>query len=185
MRLFVALELSEEIRGGLQQLLARLERVRADVRWVRAEGMHLTLKFVGEVPPEKLPPIEQALGAVNSAAPVQVRFRGLGFFPGPRRPRVVWVGVEASDNMAPLAAQVEAELEPLGIAREKRAYVPHLTLGRFKSDARLPRLQEEIAALGEVELGGLEAKSFTLFQSKLTPGGAVYTPLRQFHFVRD
>lgn len=184
MRLFVALELSEAVRAAVRELLGRLQRARADVRWVRPEGMHLTLKFIGEFPEEKLPSLRAALSVVRSSRPAELHFRELGFFPSERRPRVLWVGVEASDNLAELAAQVEAALEPLGVERENRRYLPHLTLGRFKSPKHLERLQEEMTALPSTDLGRIEAREFFLFQSKLSPAGAVYTKLESFPFVR-
>lgn len=185
MRLFVALELSEAVHAAVRDLIGRLERARADIRWVRPEGMHLTLKFIGEVPEEKLEPIRAALSGVTSPQPVTLEFRELGYFPNERRPRVLWVGIEASDNLAPLAAQIEAALEPLGIEREDRDYVPHLTLGRFKSSKRVDKLQEEIAALPAAEFGRIETGEFFLFQSKLSPAGAQYTKLELFPFVRS
>ena len=185
MRLFVALELSDAVRGAIQDLMTRLQLARADVRWVHTQGMHLTLKFIGEVPEGKLNPIKQALAAVQSAGPVEMEFRGVGYFPNERRPRVLWVGIEASENLAELAAVVETALEPLGVEPENRPYVPHLTLGRFKSPKRLDRLQEEIAALPSTELGRIETSELFLFQSKLSPAGAEYTKLERFAFVRS
>lgn len=184
MRLFVALELTDEVHTALRELVARLEPAGADLRWVRREGMHLTLKFIGEVPEAKLPLIQEALARVRSAAPVEMKFRGLGYFPHERRPRVFWVGVEASANLPELAAEVEAALEPLGIARENRPYAPHLTLGRFKTLSRLARLQEEIARLPSTEFGRVETAEFALFQSRLSPRGAEYTRLQTFPFAR-
>lgn len=185
MRLFVALELTPAVHDALRALVAQLERTGADLRWVRPEGMHLTLKFIGEVDSEKLAPIKAALAFVSNSAAVQLSFRGLGYFPNERRPRVFWVGIEASENLAPLAAEMEKALAPLGIPAEKRAYVPHLTLGRFKSAARLAELQEEIAGLSSTDFGRFEAQSFALFQSRLSPKGAEYTRLEEFPFVRS
>src|SRR3972149_12084812 len=145
MRLFVAVELTDEVHTALRELGARLEPAGADLRWVRREGMHLTLKFIGEVPEAKLPLIQEALARVRSAAPVEMKFRGRGYFPHERRPRVFWVGVEASANLPELAAEVEAALEPLGVARENRPSAPHLPLGRFTTLNGLARLPEEIA----------------------------------------
>lgn len=184
MRLFVALELTDEVHAALRELVVRLEPAGADLRWVRREGMHLTLKFVGEMPDAKLPLLQEALARVRSAAPVEMKFRGLGYFPHERRPRVVWVGVEASANLPELAAEVEAVLEPLGVARENRPYAPHLTLGRFKTLNRLARLQEEIARLPSTEFGRVETAEFVLFQSRLSPRGAEYTRLQTFPFTR-
>jgi 2'-5' RNA ligase len=147
--------------------------------------MHLTLKFIGEAPDEKLSSIQEALKEVSSPKPVRADFRGLGYFPNQSRPRVVWVGVEASDNLVPLAAEVENSLAPLGIRREKRPYVPHLTLGRFKGSKGLERLQKMIAALPSTEFGGLQTQSFFLYQSRLSPQGAQYTRLAEFPFVRS
>jgi len=185
MRLFVALELSETVHSALIELVQQLQRAGADVRWVRPEGMHLTLKFIGEMPPEKLSAIREALGGVTSPAPVHLDFQGLGYFPNERRPRVFWVGVRASDNLAPLAVHIEDALAPLGIAREKRAYAPHLTLGRFKSADGLGRLQQLIAALPSTQFGQFGADSFILYQSRLSPKGAEYTKLEEFAFVRS
>ncbi|MBI4465892.1 MAG: RNA 2',3'-cyclic phosphodiesterase [Acidobacteria bacterium] len=184
MRLFVALELSEAVRAALAELVGRLQRTSADIRWARPEGMHLTLKFIGEVAAEKLPRLREALGQVPRPGPVELDFSGLGYFPSERRPRVLWVGVRASSNLAELAVQVETTLEPLGIPCEKRAYVPHLTLGRFRSASRLARLQEEIARLPATEFGRFQAKEFILFESRLSPRGAEYSKLEHFPLVR-
>jgi 2'-5' RNA ligase len=184
MRLFVALELTPEVHAAVRAVVERLRRADADLRWVRPEGMHLTLKFIGEVPPEKLGPIQEALAAVQADSPVELHFRELGYFPNPKRPRVLWIGVDANPSLAPLAAQIEARLAPLGVAPEKRAYVPHLTLGRFRSEKRLARLQEEIAGLAPTDFGRFETRTLALFQSKLSPHGAEYTRLGEFTFVR-
>jgi 2'-5' RNA ligase len=126
------------------------------------------------------PRIEEALRPVTSAEPARLNFRGLGFFPNPRRPRVFWAGVEASGNLAPLAAEIEAALESLGIRREKRDYRPHLTLGRFKGSKGLSRLQEKIRSLPTTEFGEQEAQAFFLYRSRLSPQGAQYTKLAEF-----
>ncbi len=185
MRLFVALELSDAVRDAIRDLNGRLQRARADVRWVHPEGMHLTLKFIGEVSEETLGPIKQALSSARSAKPVEMNFRGLGYFPNERRPRVLWAGIEASENLAELVAQVEAALEPLGVERENRPFVPHLTLGRFKDSKRLDLLQKEIAVLPSTEFGRIVTSEFFLFRSKLSPKGAEYTKLERFAFVRS
>ncbi|MGA8768629.1 MAG: RNA 2',3'-cyclic phosphodiesterase, partial [Candidatus Acidiferrales bacterium] len=137
MRLFVALELPGEVRQTLGDLIARLKPQCRAAKWVRPEGMHMTLKFIGHAiadgDAKKLDATRAALAAVKSGEPVEMRYRGVGFFPDARRPRVVCCGVEASANLAQLAADIERALEPLGIPREDRAFVPHLTLARFKS----------------------------------------------------
>src|SRR3990167_1334580 len=109
MRLFVALELTEGVRAALRELVARLEPAGADLRWVRPQGMHLTLKFIGETPEAKLPLLREALARVRSPKPVEMEFHGLGYFPNERRPRVFWVGIEASDNLPALASERSEE----------------------------------------------------------------------------
>src|SRR6185437_12270328 len=100
-------------------------------RWIRPENLHVTLKFIGHVDAGKLDAIRAALSEIHADGPVEMRFRGLGFFPNGKRPRVFWAGTEASPNLAPLAAEIEAGLEKAGIAAETREFAPHLTLARF------------------------------------------------------
>jgi RNA 2',3'-cyclic 3'-phosphodiesterase len=182
-RLFVALEIPEETRHALADLIDRLKDITRSARWVRPEGIHVTLKFIGEAPPEKLPAIKEALAQVRNSAPVEARFRGCGFFPNERRPRVLWIGVEASPNLAGLAATVEAGLEPLGIAAEAREFKPHLTLARFEGAEGNPRLLEKLQTFEPFDFGGVRTGEFHLFQSQLQRGGARYTRLASFPFV--
>lgn len=191
MRLFVALDLTDAVRAAIAELLAGLKPTTGAVRWVRPDALHLTVKFIGHLGEEKLPALREALARVGTSEPVELEFHGVGFFPNPRSPRVFWVGVRGNDALFELAGQIEAALEPLGIARERRAYAPHLTLGRFKSgpgrrvDSRqLTRLQEKIAALTSVDFGHVRCEEFFLYQSKLSPGGAKYSKLERFGFIR-
>ena len=191
MRLFVALDLTDAVRAAIAELLAGLKPTTGAVRWVQPDVLHLTVKFIGHLGEEKLPALREALARVGTSEPVELEFHGVGFFPNPRSPRVFWVGVRSNDALFDLAGQIEAALEPLGIARERRAYAPHLTLGRFKSgpgkktDAHgLRRLQEKIAALPSVDFGHVRCEDFFLYQSKLSPGGAKYSKLERFGFIR-
>ena len=140
MRLFVALDIPEEVRAAIGTLVVKLRDVCRSARWVRIEGTHITLKFIGEVPLEKTESIKTALVTVPFPAPIELLFRGLGFFPNECRARAFWAGIEASGELGALAAAVEAALEPLGIAREQRAFSPHLTLARFDSPRDLESL---------------------------------------------
>lgn len=189
MRLFVAIDLTPEIRAALAELIDELRPLSAAVRWVKPEGMHVTLKFIGEAPEAKLEAIRACLGQVHTAAPVDIEVRNVGFFPNQRRPRVFWVGIAATPNLAQLAAQVETTLAGLGIPREKRTFVPHLTLGRIRPAPEalggLGRLQKKIAALAKRGFGHLTATEFYLYQSKLSPKGAEYRKLASFPFVHE
>ncbi len=185
MRTFVAVDIPEEVRAALDALVARLRPVSRAVRWTRIEGVHLTLKFIGEVQPENVEAIAASLAQIRFPHRIEMKFRGVGCFPNERRPSVFWAGVEAGAELGALAAAVEASLEPLGIAKEKRAFSPHLTLARFKSidGSGLNRLREAITAVGPLEFGAGIAKDFHLYQSILKPGGAEYTRLATFLFA--
>ncbi len=185
MRLFVALDIPAEVRGAIGEMIARLRDVARGARWVRAEGVHVTLKFIGEMPAERVAAIQEALREARVAAPVDAKFHGAGFFPNERHPRVVWAGVEASPNLAELARDVDQRVSRLGIAAETREFRPHLTLARFKSEDGLPRLREEIKKLEPFDFGSMQASEFYLFQSQLGPGGAKYTKLANFPFGGD
>ena len=190
MRLFVALDIDAEIRERIVRFLEGVREFAPDARWVRAESLHLTLKFIGEQPDHKLQAITQALGSVRCPGP-GLNFRGYGFFPTLRSARVFWVGVDADEHLPELAAQVENALEPLGIKPEARAFSPHLTLARGQSGApqRRPgdhsnrsfeRLREKLSALPSPEFGTMTAREFFLYQSKLSPAGSRYTRLQSF-----
>lgn len=185
MRLFVALDIPDAIRAALAKLIERLQGTARGARWVRAESVHVTLKFIGEVPEERISAIEEALARVHNGAPVEADFHGMGFFPNERRPRVLWVGVKAPPNLAELAAAVGANLTKLGIEGETRAYAPHLTLARFKSEEGLPRLLDEIRKIGAPEFGTIRTSEFHLFRSELLRGGARYTRLKTFPFIES
>src|SRR5579862_788036 len=147
-RLFVALDIPEDVRAAIGALVTKLREHFRDARWVRIEGAHVTLKFIGEVPTEKMEDIRASLRTVPFPAPIQINFRGVGFFPNDRRPRVLWAGIEAGPPLGALAAAVDAALEPCGIAREQRAFSPHLTLARLDSPKNFNRLHERLATAG-------------------------------------
>lgn len=178
MRLFTALDPTPEVHDALKRLLDRL-RPAARLRWSRPEGLHLTLKFIGQWPDTRLSEMSQALSGVTFA-PFDVRFSGLGFFPNPRSPRVFWVGVQAGPELGELAAQVDRALEPLGVEAEKRAYSPHLTLARIGSGTRLEALQQAIEDLPSVEFGSFRAGRFYLYESRPAAGGSIYTRMGEF-----
>lgn len=180
MRLFVAFDLPEDVRRALGDLMARLKPECRGARWVRPEGMHLTLKFIGETAPQNLDSIRRALAGVPFEQAVELRFRGLGFFPNERRPRVAWCGVEASPNLARLASDVDRVLAPLGVPAETRAFVPHLTLARFNSLQGLERIVRAAADLKSCDFGSASHSEFYLYESLLKPSGAEYKRLAIF-----
>ena len=184
MRVFVAIPVPDDVRRALGELIAKVRRTCQQARWVRAEGMHVTLKFIGETSEENVVRVKAANAAVQSAAPVELRFRNTGFFPNPKRPRVFWAGIDATPNLAEIAEAIESKLEPLGIPRETRAFHPHLTLARFDSPEGVSRLGETLTELAPLEFGATTARQFHLYQSVLKRGGAEYTVLADFDFVK-
>ncbi len=187
MRLFVALDFPDAVRQALHELIARLKPECRSAKWVRPQAMHITLKFIGEVDAAQLAPIRAALAPVHSTELVEMQFRGLGFFPNERRPRILWCGVEASPNLAELAAAVERALVPLGIPAESRDFVPHLTLARFNADSAPRRdLETLVRAAGELksyDFGRTRETEFHLIESILKPVGAEYKRLESFPIV--
>ncbi len=183
-RTFIAIELDETINAALADLQAQLKSKvpQGSVRWVKPGGIHLTLKFLGDVPANRIEEIERALTQACAGFPAfSLSVGGLGCFPNPRRPRVLWVGVqEESGTLAGLQKAIEDGMEQLGFAPEGRRFHAHLTLGRTQRRAssgdvrRLGRLVQE-TDIGE--LAQMEARAVSLIKSDLKPTGAVYTRL--------
>ncbi len=185
MRLFVALEIPPVVRESLAALLSQLRAISREPHWVRPENLHVTLKFLGQVPDGQVDTIQAALGNVRSSEPVNLVFRGLGFFPNEKHPRVFWVGIDASPNLKKLASDIEAAAENCGIPREQRAFSPHLTLARLESLSLPDKLRGAIAENSEKSFGALRTSEFHLIQSKLKPSGAEYTTLARFAFATE
>ncbi len=183
-RLFVALDLTEEIREALREPIAKLKPLGKNARWAHPEGIHVTLKFIGHVDASKLDAIRAALGTVQSNAAVEMQIRGVGFFPDERRPRVFWCGIEASANLAPLAAEIERALEPLGIPREERKFAPHLTLARLKDSHGVDNLVRATEEMKSRVFGSARACEFHLFESMTKPSGAEYRKIESYAFVK-
>jgi 2'-5' RNA ligase len=191
MRVFVALDIDDAIRQRLQLFLDGVRGFAPDARWVRPESVHVTLKFIGEKSVEAVAEIKQALGRIRAGV-VEISFRGYGFFPTARAPRVFWVAIEAGPQLATLAKSVDEAVATLGIPKEEHAFSPHLTLARRggsgapgwrKGDApnqSFQRLQEKLAAMPAPEFGTMTAREFFLYESQLGRGGSRYTKIAGF-----
>jgi 2'-5' RNA ligase len=191
MRIFIALDIDDAIRKRLEQSLDGVREFAPDLRWVRPESMHVTLKFVGEKPPEAVEEIKQALGAIRAGA-IDISFRGYGFFPTSKAPRVFWVGIGAGPELAALAKSVDEATAALGVPREEHEFSPHLTLARRggsgaprwrKGDGvnnAFQRLLEKLVAMPELEFGTMTARAFFLYQSQPMRSGARYTKIARF-----
>jgi RNA 2',3'-cyclic 3'-phosphodiesterase len=180
MRIFIALDIPGEVRARIAEYAERVRQYAPEARWSRVEGLHLTLKFVGEVKDEKLNAIKNALAGVK-ASTFDVTFSKTGFFPTPRSPRVFWIGVEADNQLSQLAATIENGLEKLGIAREQRAFSPHLTLARSGNDSgSLKGMAPLVEREGPPQFGTMTAREFWLYRSELSRGGSKYTKLERY-----
>ncbi len=195
MRLFVALDIEEEIRGRIAHFVDEFRGYAPGARWVSTESLHITLKFIGEKPDAMVGVIERQLGVIE-AAPFEVRFCKCGFFPTPRSARVFWVGVEAGDGLAQLARRVEQQLAAVGIPEEKRSFSPHLTLARAGGDSGAPGrqkgdkfnrtfslLQERLAQSPSPDFGTMTTRAFFLYRSQLSSKGAKYTKIARFELL--
>lgn len=184
LRLFVAIDLPAEVRQALLRVQDDLRRAGADrLRWVRPEGVHLTLKFLGEVAAERVDAVEAALRSAIEPFELRLRLATLGGFGGVRL-RVVWVGLEGDvEPLAALAEQIERALTPLGFPRERRPFAAHLTLARVP-DATPRDERERLASLlrrtSPSPMPSMVATEVSLMRSVLGQGGAVYTRLAAF-----
>jgi RNA 2',3'-cyclic 3'-phosphodiesterase len=184
-RLFVAIDIPKEIREVLADFVSQLRAIAPQVKWVRTDNLHVTVKFLGHTDPAKLQAIENALSAIHSHAPITLEFRGLGFFPSEKPPRVLWAGMEASTNLKSIAADVDHATHKLGFPFEERPFAPHLTLARFDPPAIAPKLGAAIVERASQTFGIMTTRELQLIESKLKPTGAEYTTLHSFPFAAE
>jgi len=205
MRIFIGIDLDDEIRGKIARFLEGVSGFAPEARWVRLESLHVTLKFIGEQKQEQVEAITQRLRRVKSD-PFEIHVSGYGFFPNVKSPRVFWIGVHAGPQLAQLADDIDAAVAEIGVPREEREFSPHLTLARAggRSGARSGKssgdpkwragdapnsifavLQKRLAAIGEPDFGKMAAGKFILYQSQLSPAGSKYTKLEHFPMRRE
>ena len=176
------MELSAEIGAEVRRIQAGLKGRAPGVRWVRPEGIHLTLKFLGEVDPDRIEEIMRKTEEnIQGVTPFSVEIRGVGGFPTAKNPRVIWIGVDDHGGMLKqLQARVERGMEELGFTREGRTYTPHLTVGRLRSRKGIGTVAQALDAIRASDLGTMEIREVILFRSHLKPTGAEYTKLGSF-----
>jgi RNA 2',3'-cyclic 3'-phosphodiesterase len=178
LRSFIAIELPERVRSAISELQQELKKCKADIRWVKPDNIHLTLKFLGDTDEKSLDSIVEATKAACSGyGRFDLETRGVGVFPDMRAPRILWVGISDNDSLTGLQKSIEDGLAALGFTPEKRRFRPHLTLGRFISSSGKEGLYDKIEEHKDISPGLIEVKSLFLIKSELTPYGAEYTKI--------
>jgi 2'-5' RNA ligase len=177
-RSFVAARLPDPVREDLVRLQGRLRARGVEARWIAAGSIHLTFKFLGEIEAALFEAVAQALAApLGVRGPLRLAVKGVGAFPSPKRARVVWAGLEGDvEPLTRLAVEVEARVERLGIARERRPFQPHLTLGRARNPSGVRGLEDALAAEGDFRGLAFDIADLTLYESRLQPRGPLYLP---------
>ena len=180
-RTFIAIELPETTVEMLAFIQEELKKSRARVRWVKPGSIHLTLKFLGNIPPGQVDDIAATASlVVRNEHPLTLCAGGLGAFPNQRKPRVIWVGLQGQvERLAGIQTRLEEALQLLGFAPEKRTFRPHLTLGRIKDRRGLQNLVDALASLDVPQFNSFDANEIILYKSDLRPTGAIYTKLHR------
>jgi 2'-5' RNA ligase len=177
-RTFIAIDLETGLKTALEGLIRALKTTRADVRWARTTGLHLTLKFLGEIDEEKSAVVKRVIEEVAGRhASFPLRLEGTGAFPGEHNPRVLWAGFAADPGLLAFQDELERELEREGFPREERAFHPHLTLGRVKGPGRIREAMLELEKHRRENLGEMTVRRVALFESRLRPDGPEYRVL--------
>ena len=178
-RAFIAVDLDDPVIEKVCNVVEILKPRITEIRWLRKENLHLTLKFLGNIAESQVQPITAALRhPLGLFSPCTISAKGLGVFPDFRRPKILWVGL-TGDQLVQLAAEIESALMPLGFTPENRAFTPHLTIGRWREGSRPAKnLRQEIDSLNDFEFGACAVRQIVLFQSVLKPEGASYSELK-------
>jgi 2'-5' RNA ligase len=183
MRTFIAIDLNPEIKARISDLVRRLKRLDSGkIGWVKETGMHLTLKFLGEIDEGQAESVKSFLREVSGTAKsFGLSVKGTGFFPpAPKSPRVLWAGIVEQPHLLELQDRIESGLEKLGFSRESRPFHPHLTLGRVRSAAGLSGVLAELGKWKDFEFGEMTIRRFILMKSTLLSTGAEYSSLEEF-----
>jgi 2'-5' RNA ligase len=182
-RSFLAFELPKEIEEIVARTSLEMRQYRLDVRWVRPANIHLTIVFMGDVDPDRLAAIEDALDPVcRGQNPLRIALKGTGVFPNSRRPNVVWIGLAGDlEEMSRFRDALQDQLAPFGIRKERRAFKPHLTLGRFRRGSTSGGdLDRALSRFADLESAVCRLERITLFRSDLKPEGPIYTRLKHW-----
>jgi len=181
MRLFTAFDLPTEILSGLERLLVGL-RPEAQIKWSPIENLHITIKFIGEWPEERIGQVDAALDRLLHRAAIDVQVGELGWFPSAHSPRVLFAGVDAGDKLPHLAAVTDKALAKIGVAPEPHPFSPHLTLARIRSGVPIARLRAKVEELQAASIGHFRATGFYLYTSEPGSHTSIYRKIRTYTF---
>jgi 2'-5' RNA ligase len=180
LRCFIAVDIPEQIKRGIGEMIAVFKKHNADVKWVVHENLHLTLKFLGKTPEDLIPKIGESLSEIAlSYKPFCIKIYGMGVFPNKKYTRVIWVGIEDSDFLGNLQRDIENAMESLGYSKEGREFHPHLTIGRVRSQKGMAYIIHELDTVQSKDFGSIEICYLRLMQSELKPTGANYSCLQE------
>jgi len=186
LRSFIAIELPEPVRAALSELQNELKKCGADVRWAKPESIHLTLKFLGDVEEKGVDHIVKLIeGTCRKYKAFSLEVAGAGVFPNKRSPRVLWVGINGNETFKTLQNEVDEAMVSMGFEKENRKFIPHLTLGRFRSLKGKDALMEKVESHRDIKLGSADVNKISLMKSDLNPAGARYTTVAEIALKSD
>jgi 2'-5' RNA ligase len=185
MRSFIAINLDDSLRNEVDRATAGLKSGNWDVKWVSPANLHITLKFLGEIPEDDLQGIREILlSIVPHHESFAFKLKGVGIFPDKRRPRIVWIDLLESEKLIKLQEKVDNTLVTIGFKREDRPFSPHLTIGRIRSSAGKESLLRAVETLKDKDFGNIGVNKVSLMKSDLKPGGAQYMTIAEFSLKR-
>ncbi len=180
-RAFIAVEIDNQTKQKISDIISNLKKSKADVKWINESQMHLTLKFLGNIGEDKVQKISEALPVISdSSKSFKIGFSSIGAFPNLNHPAVIWLGIDnGKESLKMLNGKIQTVLEKSGFAREKREFSPHLTLARIRSSKNITNLIKLIEETNLTPAGEILIDKLALFQSALSPKGAVHTVILQ------
>jgi 2'-5' RNA ligase len=184
MRLFTGIDLPEDVATNLNGVVERLRHT-AHLKWTPVYNLHVTTNFIGEWPETRLQDLIDCLRPLGNRAPIFLKIEGIGWFPNPHTPRVLWAGINAGPELEQLAGDTDEALAALGVERETKKFSPHLTLARIKDAVPLAPVRQAIAQLPTVHFGEFMANGFHLYSSTPGPSGSIYTHLAGVPFLSE
>ncbi len=180
LRCFIAVSLPAPLRNAVGEIIGKLRDTGADIKWVPEENLHLTLKFLGETEEELVEEIKNALiDKLSHYPPFYIKIGGVGYFPGGRNPRVIWVGIEDPGVLEDIYKDIDYAAAKFGYPMEKRPFSPHLTIGRVRSPKRVAEVIRRLEEFRTIVFDEFVVKEVILMKSELKPGGAEYSGLAE------